>query len=231
MPYYYNTDMLYIILLIGVMILGYAAQGLVNGTFNRYNQAPASTRKPAAQVAEELLEAGGSSVALEKVQGSLTDHFNPKTQIVGLSEAVYGSPSVAAIAVAAHEIGHVMQYERGYAPIRVRNAILPVAQLGSSLAPWIVIGGLLLGLFNLAIAGVVLFGVVFLFQIVTLPVEFNASSRAMEMLEAGGYVTYDESKQAKRVLRAAALTYVVAALASLTQLLRYLSLTRRSSRH
>ncbi len=164
------------------------------------------------------------------VQGRLTDHFDPRTNIVGLSEAVYNDNSVAALAVAAHEIGHVMQYETGYIPFRVRNAILPVASFGSQAAPFIVIIGLIMSSYNLAMFGVILFAGMLLFQVVTLPVEFNASRRAIEMLESGGYLSYDEAPQAKAVLRAAALTYVVAALASLVTLLRLLGMASRTRR-
>ncbi len=219
-----------ILLVIGAMLLSLIAQGGVQRTFQKYAKVTASANKSAADIAKELLYREGSTVQVTPVGGSLTDHFNPKTNIVGLSQAVYDERSVAAIAVAAHEIGHVMQYEQGYVPIRVRNAILPVASFGSQAAPWIVIAGLLFSNYNLAILGVILFGAMLLFQVVTLPVEFNASSRAIEMLTSGGYLSYEEVPQAKKVLRAAAFTYVVAALASLANFLRLLSIANRSRR-
>lgn len=225
---YGYSDSFYLLALLAILVLSLVAQGAVQRTFNRYAGTPTARGMSAEQVAAALLARNGSGVRIEPVSGKLTDHFNSKTGTVGLSQAVYGSNSVAAVAVAAHEIGHVMQYEEGYAPIRLRNAILPVASLGSNLAPYLVIVGLILGSFNLAMVGVVLFGAMLLFQVATLPVEFNASSRALRMLEDGGYVTYEESDAAKKVLRAAAMTYVLAALASLVNFLRLLALAGRT---
>lgn len=224
MPGYYYSSDVYFFLLIVVMVIGMIAQARVTSTFQKYSQVQSRTMRRASQVASELLSSNGISAPVVEVQGSLTDHYNPKTGTVGLSQSVYSSSSVAALAVAAHEIGHVIQYEHGYVPIRIRNAILPVARLGSSVAPMLVLIGLLMGLFDLAAIGVGLFAAVFLFQLVTLPVEFNASSRAIEMLSAGGYLAHDEVPAAKKVLRAAAMTYVVAALASLVSLLRLFAL-------
>lgn len=229
--YYYGYDGWMLLALIGVLVLSLIAQSSVQRTFQKYARVPASAGVPAVTVARDLLRQEGSPVQVTSVQGSLTDHFNPKTNIVGLSQSVYNERSVAALAVAAHEIGHVMQYEQGYVPIRIRNAILPVANISSQAAPFIVIAGLLFGSFNLAMFGVILFGAMLLFQVITLPVEFNASSRAIEMLESGGYLSYDEVPQAKRVLRAAAFTYVVAALASLVTLLRLLNIAGRTRRN
>lgn len=219
-----------ILLVLGAMVLAFLAQAGVQRTFRKYAEVTASINKPAFHIAQELLRREGSLVQVTPVGGQLTDHYNPKTNIVGLSEAVYQERSVAAIAVAAHEIGHVMQYEQGYVPIRLRNAILPVANFGSQAAPWIVIAGLLFSNYRLALLGVILFGAMLLFQVVTLPVEFNASSRAIEMLSSGGYLSYEEVPQAKKVLRAAAFTYVVAALMSLANFVRLLSIANRSRR-
>lgn len=232
MPYFYmmGSDVYYLILLFGVMILGMIAQARVHSVFNKYSKVRSAGGRTASDVALKLLRRNGSSVMLTEVRGTLTDHFNPKTGTLGLSENVYPSSSLAALAVAAHEVGHVMQYQEGYGPIRIRNAILPVAQFGSQASVLIVILGLFMGSFNLAIAGVILFGAVLLFQLVTLPVEFNASARAMEMLSAEGYITYDEIAGAQRVLRAASMTYVVAALASAVTLLRLLSLVQGNRR-
>ena len=169
-------------------------------------------------------------MTIRPVRGSLTDHFDPRNQTVGLSDSVYGSRSIAALAVAAHEIGLVMQYEEGYFPIRLRNAILPVASLGSGAAPWIVVLGLIFGMGDLAMAGVWLFGAVLAFQLITLPVELNASRRALAMLQDGGFLSYDETPAARKVLRAAAMTYVVAVLSALVSFLRLFLLARRSSR-
>ncbi|OQB24273.1 MAG: putative neutral zinc metallopeptidase [Firmicutes bacterium ADurb.Bin182] len=231
MPYfYYGYDSVLIIALLGVMVLGFIAQASVNTTFKKYSAVRSQSGMSAANVAQKLLQNAGSSVQITRVGGALTDHFDPKNNIVGLSEAVYSSDSVAALAVGAHEIGHVMQYEEGYAPIRMRNAILPIAQFGSSAAPFIVIGGMLFGSYDLAMIGVILFAAVFAFQMITLPVELNASSRAIEMLSAGGFLSYDETAGAKKVLRAASMTYVVATLSAALTLLRLLLIARGSRR-
>lgn len=213
------------------MVLSMFAQGKVQRTFARYAEMPTERGIPASEVARGLLTQHGSGVELTQVSGTLTDHFNPKTGIVGLSEQVYGSSSIAAVAVAAHEIGHVMQYQEGYFPIRLRNAVLPVAAIGSQAAPWIVLAGLFFGNGTLAMVGVVLFGAMLLFQVVTLPVEFNASGRALRMLEEGNYISYDESDGARKVLNAAAMTYVLAAVAALISFLRLLSIANRSRRN
>ena len=227
---YGSGDGIYIILLLVVMGISLYAQGKVQKTFTQFSQTPVSSGLRAEEIAQQLLNRANSPVQITPVQGSLTDHYDPKNGVVGLSTQVYGQRSIAAIAVAAHEIGHVMQYQEGYAPIRLRNAILPVASIGSSAAPWIVILGLFMGSYNLAMVGVVLFGAMLVFQVVTLPVEFNASSRALRMLEEGNYITYDESDGAKKVLNAAAMTYVWAAVASLISFLRLLAMANRSRR-
>ncbi len=232
MPYYgyYGGSSLLFIALIGVLILSFVAQARVNKTFQKYSQMPAQSGMTAAEVAEQLLRNGGSAAALTEVSGRLTDHYDPRNNTVGLSNAVYSERSIAALAVAAHEIGHVMQYESGYLPIKIRNTILPVANVGSIAAPYIVLAGVLFSFPNLAYAGCLLFGAMLLFQVVTLPVEYNASNRALVMLEEGGYISREEAPMAKKVLRAAGNTYVVAALASFISLLRLLSIAGRSRR-
>lgn len=228
--YYGSGDGVYLLLLLVVMAVSLYAQGKVQRTFQQYAETPVSSGKTADQIAQELLTRNNSSVQITPVQGALTDHFNPKTNVVGLSTQVYGSNSVSAAAVAAHEIGHVLQYEEGYSPIRLRNAILPVAAIGSQAAPWIVILGLFMGSYSMAMIGVYLFGAMLLFQVVTLPVEFNASSRGLRMLEEGNYISYEESDGARKVLNAAAMTYVLAALSALISFLRLLSIAQRSRR-
>ena len=223
-------DGIYVLLLLVLMGVSLYAQNKVRRVFEQYDRIPASCGMTAMQVAGRLLADGGSNVSLTTVAGTLTDHFDPSAQTVALSAQVASSAGIASIAVAAHEVGHVMQYQEGYAPIRWRNALLPAARIGSGAAPWIVILGIMMGSYNLAMAGVILFGAMLLFQIVTLPVELDASRRALEMLEGGGYVSYDESDGAKAVLRAAAMTYVYAALASLISFLRYYSLAQGSRR-
>lgn len=228
---YGQGDGIYIILLLAVMGISLYAQSKVQRTFMKFSETYVSSGLRAEEIAQQLLNRANSTVQIQPVQGSLTDHYDPRSGIVGLSTQVYGQSSIAAIAVAAHEIGHVLQYQEGYAPIRLRNAILPVASIGSYAAPWIVILGLMMGSFNLAMVGVVLFGAMLVFQVVTLPVEFNASSRALRMLEEGNYITYEESDGAKKVLNAAAMTYVWAAVASLISFLRLLAMANRSRRN
>ncbi len=223
-------SLLYFALLI-LMVVSLFAQGRVQRVFQIYANEPAASGKTAESVAYALLARyGAGNVRIEPVSGALTDHYNPKTDVVGLSQAVYGERSVSALAVAAHEIGHVLQHEEGYLPIRIRNAVLPAASIGSNLAPWIVILGLFLGSYNLSMVGVVLFGAVLVFQLATLPAELNASSRALRMLEDGGYVDYSQSDDAKKVLRAAAMTYVLATLAALVSFLRLYSIAASSRR-
>ena len=169
----------------------------------------------------------------------MTDHYNPTTQVVGLSDAVYASDSVSAYAVAAHEIGHVLQHNEDYAPMKLRSVILPVANIGCRFGPLIVIGGLLLSWltdwagnagYYIAMGGVVLYAVMLLFQVVTLPVEFNASRRGLSMLTEGGYLQEDELPGAKKMLRAAAMTYLLAALGSLITVLRLFTIARGAKR-
>ena len=228
---YGSGDGIYIILLLVVMGISFYAQSKVQRTFTQFSQTYVSSGLRAEEIAQQLLNRANSTVQIQPVQGSLTDHYDPRSGVVGLSTQVYGQSSIAAIAVAAHEIGHVMQYQEGYAPIRLRNAILPVANIGSYAAPWIVILGLMMGSYNLSMIGVVLFDAMLVFQVVTLPVEFNASSRALRMLEEGNYISYEESDGAKKVLNAVAMTYVWAAVASLISFLRLLAMANRSRRN
>ena len=238
----YNKSMegyLYYFLAIAVMVLSLIAQGRVSRVFNKYAQVPARRGITGANLAQELLYRNGLNLPVEQVSGTLTDHFDPKNQVVGLSEAVYGSSSVSALAVTAHEIGHVLQYNEDYAPMKMRSAILPAANIGSKLGPIMVIGGLFLSLlvesagnigWYIAVVGVALYVMVLLFQLITLPVEFNASKRGLDMLLDGGYLAEDELPGAKKMLRAAAMTYVLAALGSFVTVLRLLSLAGRARR-
>ena len=232
LPYYMyggNSTTLYV-LLIAVLVLGIAAQAALSRAFKRYSQVLARSRVSAADMARNMLRSAGSTVSVSEVSGSLTDHFNPKTGVVGLSGSVYPSASIAALAVAAHEVGHVMQHEEDYVPIKLRNAILPVANLASQASPFIVLAGALLGMFELAMVGVYLFLGMLAFQLVTLPVEFNASRRAVRMLTEGGYIDTQERAGARRVLNAAAMTYVVAALSTVVSLLRLVLMAQNSRR-
>ena len=232
-------DYLYLFLLFGVMILSMIAQGRVASVFRQLSEVPAKSGVTGARLAQELLYRNGLSLPVQPVAGSLTDHFNPKDQTVGLSEAVYGASSVAALAVAAHEIGHVLQYNEDYRPMKLRSVILPVANIGSRIGPFLVLGGLLLSLlaansgnagYYIAMAGVGLYVVMFLFQLITLPIEFNASKRGLSMLTDGGYIDEEELPGAKKMLNAAAMTYVLAALGSFVTVLRLFSLANGARR-
>lgn len=227
--YYYGGGGWFLPLIL-VIILGFAAQAGVTNTYKKYSQILASSRVEAGDMARQLLRRAGSDVTVAQIGGNLTDNFNPKTGVVSLSSNVYPSSSVAALAVAAHEIGHVIQYEEGYLPIRVRNAILPVASFASNASVFIVLAGVLFGSFNIAMIGVYLFCAMLAFQIVTLPVEFNASSRGIRMLTEGGYISEEERPGAQKVLRAAAMTYVVAVLSTAVSLLRLMSIANSSRR-
>lgn len=220
MYWWYDWTM---ILLIPPIIISLWAQMRVNGTFKRYSQVRAGSGLTGAQVAQRILNDHQiQGVRIELVRGSLTDHYDPRRNVVNLSESVYHSTSLAALGVAAHEIGHVIQHETGYTPLRVRTALVPLAQIGSYGAWIILIVGIVLSSLSLTKLGIVLFFCVVLFQLVTLPVEFNASSRALAALEGGGYLTSDETGGSKKVLNAAALTYVAAVLMAVAQLIRFI---------
>ncbi len=208
------------LLLIGVVIAAYA-QMKVSSTFRRYAQVESASRVPAWQVARNILDTNGlSDVRIEHIRGNLTDHYDPRSKVLRLSDTVYGSSSVAAVGVAAHEVGHAIQHDNGYLPLEIRNLLVPVANIGSS-ASWIlIILGLILSLPSLLKIGCIAFAAIVVFQLVTLPVEFNASSRALIALEGGGYLAREEVAQSRKVLSAAAFTYVAAALVSILQLLR-----------
>ena len=223
----YETLMLALIV---VFVLSLIAQGKVRRVFKRYNTVPAARNIPAFQAAQEMLWDNGSQVTVHPVQGTLTDHYDPRNDTVGLSTEVYNSSSVAALAIAAHEIGHVLQYQENYAPIKWRTTVLPVANLGASFGPLMILIGLFMNLYPLAIIGLALYGAMFLFQLVTLPVEFNASRRGLELLDRGGYIDYENRGDAKKVLSAAAWTYVLAALGSLLSFLRFFILVNGGRR-
>jgi len=211
------------ILLIPGIILAAWAQSKVSSTFDKYYRVRSSTGITAAQAARNILNQKGlDDVAVEVIPGKLSDHYDPRAKVLRLSQPVYHSNSLAAIGVAAHEAGHAFQHDEGYVPLSIRASLVPAAQFGSS-ASWILLlAGLFLGLPGLARLGVYAFSAVVLFQLVTLPVEFNASSRALALLESGGYLTREEIPQTKKVLNAAALTYVAAALMGVLQLVRLL---------
>ena len=211
----------YILVIIGALLC-LITSGLVKSTFNKYAKVMSSSGMTGSEVAEAILRKNGVfDVKVERVAGSLTDNFNPAAKTVNLSETVYGSSSISAISVAAHECGHAVQHNEDYFPLKVRSAILPAASFGSKFGLWIVIAGLIISFFRpLVFIGVVLFAFGVLFQIVTLPVEFDASRRALEILSQMGILREDEMTGARKVLRSAAMTYVASAAASILSLLR-----------
>ena len=220
---YFLANNLYWLALIPVLLLSLWAQAQVSGSFRRYSAQNNRRHLTGAQAAEAVLRAHGvTDVAVRYVRGTLTDHYDPRDNTIYLSEAVYGAPTIAAVGVAAHEAGHAVQYAEGYGPVRLRTAIIPATQFGSKFSFILLFLGLIL--YNQAFfgIGIVLFSLTTIFQLVTLPVEFNASHRAMETIEGMGLLDEDEQQGARKVLRAAALTYVAALLMSLLQLLRYL---------
>ncbi len=207
------------------LLLALWAQFHVQSVFRRYSDVPSQRGWTAAQVAEDMMRQNGvMDVTVERIRGSLTDNYNPKTNVLSLSDGVYDSTSLAALGVAAHEVGHVFQHYEQYAPLKMRSAFVPVAQIGSYAAVPLFILGLIMSWEPLMWVGIAVFIAVVLFYLVTLPVEFNASSRAITSLEAGGYLTYEEARPARKVLNAAGLTYIAAALQAFLQLLRLLVL-------
>ena len=230
MPYYYGFDWTYVVLVLPCLILSMWASANVNSTFKKYSGQLSSRRITGAQAAQRVLMANGvQGVKIQRVSGNLTDHYDPRTKVIRLSDNVYDNTSTAAIGVACHEAGHAVQYAQSYAPIKLRAAVIPVTNLGSKLAmPLILIGLLLSYLGNisymLVYAGIACFGLSLVFQLVTLPVEFNASRRALAAISSGNLLTEEEQKGARKTLTAAALTYVAATATALAQLLRLLVL-------
>lgn len=231
MPYfYYGFDWTYLVLVLPCLILAMWASARVNSTFKKYSSQLSSRRITGAQAAQRVLSSHGvTSVRIERVSGKLTDHYDPKTNVIRLSDSVYDNTSTAAIGVACHEAGHAVQYAQGYFPIRIRAAIIPVTNFGSKLAMPLILLGLLFSAlgslsYSLVYLGIACFGLSLVFQLVTLPVEFNASSRAMRSIEESGILTQEEQKGARKTLSAAAMTYVAAAAVSLAQLLRLIAL-------
>ncbi len=228
MNYFYNPGLIYsysgisyILVIVGALLC-LITSGVVKSTFSKYAKVAAASGLTGSQVAAAILHKEGIyDVRIERVAGSLSDNFNPATKVVNLSEDVYDMPTVSAISVAAHECGHAMQYNEEYFPLKVRSAILPVANFGSRFGLWIVIAGLIISYFQpLIFIGVLLFSFGVLFQIVTLPVEFDASRRALETLSEMGVLVEEEMTGARKVLKSAAMTYVASAAASILSLLR-----------
>jgi len=218
---YYGFDWTYILVIIGAVISMWASSNVKN-TYKRYAKVAASCGMTGADVARQLLQnTGVYDVKVEHIKGELTDHYDPTAKVLRLSDSVYGSTSIAAISVAAHECGHAMQKNEGYTPMEIRSKIVPIANIGSKAGIPIIIAGVLLSYFQPLISlGIVLFSFGMIFQLATLPVEFDASNRALKALKEYGFLQGDENKTAYKVLKAAALTYVAAAAASILTVLR-----------
>ena len=225
---YYYWDPTYVLVVIGAVICMIASVR-VKGTFNKYSQLRSMSGMNGAQVAQRVLQAAGIyDVQVRHVSGSLTDHYDPRTKTVNLSDPVYNATSVAALGVAAHECGHAIQHAKSYAPLSIRSALVPIANFGSMLAWPVILIGLLFNTRSSGLIidiGILLFSAAVLFQLVTLPVEFDASRRALVMLRTQGILADDELKYTRRVLKSAALTYVASAAAAILQLLRIILIT------
>lgn len=228
MPFFMFYDPTYFLVLIGV-ILSLVASARVKSTFNKYSQMRNSRGMTGAEAAEQVLHGAGIyDVRVERIAGNLTDHYDPRSKVLRLSDTVYGQTSVAAVGVAAHECGHAIQHAKGYGPLKFRNVLVPVANFGAKIAWPLILVGLLINSESswfIIQAGIIAFSLAVLFQLVTLPVEFNASNRAIRVLADRGMMFGEEIVAAKKVLNAAALTYVAGAAASILQLLRLIILT------
>lgn len=222
---FYGIDRYYLLLVVPAILFSMIAQAKVNSAFSRYSGVRTRRGITGADAARAVLQINGvSDVRIERVSGNLTDHYDPRTNVIRLSESVYNADSIAAVGVAAHEAGHAVQYAYGYLPIRVRSAIVPVTQLGSSLSVPLIFAGLIFNAAALIKIGLLFFFFAVVFQLVTLPVEFNASNRAIDAIAATRILTEDELPGAQKTLSAAALTYVAALLVALAQFLRLLLL-------
>lgn len=230
MPNYYYFDPTYALVLLGV-ILSLAAAANVKGSFQRYSRIMTKRGIRAEQAAEMILrDAGIFDVVIQPVSGHLTDHYDPRSKTLRLSDSVYGSSSVSAIGVAAHECGHAIQHANGYGPLKFRSTLVPIVNFASKISMPLILAGLILGSIGLTQIGILLFASVLVFQLVTLPVEFNASSRAIRVLGNTNILYEDEVGAARKVLRAAALTYVASVISTALQLLRLILLANRRRR-
>ncbi|RKI42818.1 zinc metallopeptidase [bacterium D16-51] len=227
--YHYYYDPTYLLVIVGALIC-MAASANVSHTYRKYSSMGTARGLAAQEVAAQMLrEAGITDVRIERIAGNLTDHYDPRNKVLRLSDSVYGSSSVAAVGVAAHECGHAIQHKVGYVPIKIRNAIVPVVNLGSKLSWPVIILGLVMGSFGVLRIGILLFALTLAFQVVTLPVEFNASGRALRVLKSRGILYDQELSGARKVLGAAAMTYVTSTISTILQLLRFVLLFGRRS--
>ena len=231
--YFYGFDWTYLYLVLPCMIFAMLASAGVNNTFNKYAKQISHRRLTGAQAAQRVLDANGvRNVRIERIGGNLTDHFDPKSNVIRLSDNVFDNASTAAIGVACHEAGHAVQYAKEYAPIKLRAAIIPITNIGSKLAMPLILLGILLNFlgeisYTFLYIGIACFGLSFVFQLVTLPVEFNASRRAIRAIDEQELLTSEELKGARKTLSAAAMTYVAATAVALAQLLRLILLFGR----
>jgi Zn-dependent membrane protease YugP len=228
--YYYNWN--YLVFMLPLIILTLIVQGVMKSTFNKYGSIRNSRNLTGAQAAERVLMSRGvTGVRIERVSGQYTDHFDPRTNVIRLSDTVYDNPSIAAVGVACHEAGHAVQHAEGYLPNKIRSAILPVANIGSKLSWILIILGLATSMFQpLLYVGIILFSASVLFTLATLPVEFNASSRALKCIKETGMLSDSEYPGAKKTLQAAAMTYVASAAVSVAQLLRLILIAQNRNR-
>ena len=232
MGFLYGFDKYYLFLVVPAFLFALYAQFRVKSTFNKYRKLPNRNGFTGADVARAILNQNGlRDVSVQSVSGELTDHYDPRTRVVRLSQAVYGSTSVAALGVAAHETGHALQHRQKYAPLALRSTLVPAANIGSTAGPYLAIFGLMFQMNPLIYIGIILYAVAVAFYLVTLPVEFNASTRAIASLETMGIITWDEAEPAKKVLRAAALTYVASAAVAMANLMRLILLARGRERN
>ena len=230
MPFYY-MDYWYLILVLPAILVSLWAQIRVKSTFAKYSKKMVASGMTGAQASRLIQQKNGISTGLEAVAGELSDHYDPRTNTIRLSTGVYGQSTVAAVGVAAHETGHALQHAEGYAPVNWRTKMVPITNFASGISPILIILGIVLTMDPLAYAGIALFSIVTLFQLVTLPVEFNASNRAIVALKESGQFTTDEINGVRKVLFAAALTYVAALLVSLMTLLRFILLVSGNRRN
>ena len=231
MFYYYGIDWTYLVFVLPAMIFALIAQSMVQSTFNKYAKTPTKSGMTGYQAARMVLDQNGiHDVQIEQVAGNLTDHYDPKAKVIRLSDATYASNSAAAVGVAAHEAGHAAQHAQEYAPIKLRTAIIPITNIGSRLTLPLILIGAVLAIQPLVTLGILFFALSTVFQLVTLPVEFNASRRVMEALRSSGRLYDDELVASRKVLTAAAMTYVAALAVSLMQLLRLILIFGRRSR-
>jgi Zn-dependent membrane protease YugP len=231
MPFLYGFDMTYVVYVLPALLLALWAQFNVKSTFSKYSKVPSDRGMTGRDAARLILDANGlQHVQVTYVKGELTDHFDPKANIIRLSDSTYNAATAAAVGVAAHEAGHAVQYAVGYGPMKIRSAIIPATNIGSQLAIPLVLLGIVFSAPSIAYIGVILFALSVVFQLVTLPVEFNASRRAVEAIRDSGRLSEEGIGAAKKVLTAAALTYVAALAVALGNLLRLLTLANRSRR-